>query len=627
MRKVSAAGIVTATRDYIEDISMKILERQNNSQVYEWASAEGYADIQARIIANRFSSAEEAARCITPPLSKVTNPSLLPDIDIACVEIIKAIEHGKHIVLAVDYDNDGVSSGAILYRGLRDVFGVPPSLLSIYSGVRFTEGYGLSKGLSARIADDFKDKQVLVITADMGSSDEERICSLKEQGISVIVTDHHHIPDSGIPKSALAVINPTRHDSDFGDELIAGCGVAWFLILRLFGVCTTVKALGFGGLTDKEIAEKKGRIVSLTSFASSGTIGDCVSLSASVNNRAICNSGIRAINAECYPCWTAFKSTLQEGETVNSSHISFSLAPMSNACGRLVRADAALAFLITDDVEEAMALLAELKAENEERKRIENGMREKAVEVARSQFANGQTCSVIYLDDGHPGVQGICASRVVEKFGRPTCIFSPKGDGTQTITASLRSVEGVNIRDALEHVYSKLPAGTPKTFGGHYFAAGCSIDLSLLDQFDELLNEACSRMEAEFSGELMPVLEYDGEISLKELDGKSVKALLELGPYGRGFPFPCFEVEGTVEQSILMGVDKNHLKVVLRCEHSGVCVSAVQFFVDRIDNFTQPLKGQVVRVIGEPQENWFKGMCSTQVIARGISASSVTALE
>jgi single-stranded-DNA-specific exonuclease len=591
-----------------------VVERKISSDVAGWAASNGFPRIVSEVIGRRFSDVDLAVKNLAPRLSAITSPSLLPDIDKACERIIKSILSGEKIYCAVDYDNDGVSSGAILYRGLTEVFDVPHDQVSLVSGVRFTEGYGLSKGLAERIADESDGNSVLVVTADMGTSDEDRIKWLKERQIDVVVTDHHAIPVNGIPASACAVVNPTRDDSEFGDSLIAGCGVAWFLIARMASICTVRGICGF--TNDASIAAKKRLVIQLTSFACSGTIGDCVSLSRSTNNRALCITGLHFMREGSYPCWRAFKGLMAEGHEIDSTDIAFTLSPMSNACGRLVRADAALAFLISNDDSEAQGLISELQSENEERKRIESVMREKAVSQAKKQFEQGRICAVIYLEDGHPGVQGICASRVVEVYGKPTCIFSKKGDGTTTLTASLRSVNGVNIKKALDTAFNALPDGTPRTFGGHEFAAGASIDLTLFETFSTAMNEACTELANSFNGELAPVLEYDGSVRIEELTCESLSLLNSIGPFGREFPVACFSLSGIVQSCALIGKEKNHLKLRLLDADSKIGIDCIQFFIDREESFIMPEHGQVLSVIGEPQENWFKGRCRPQLIMR-----------
>lgn len=604
------------------NIVPKIVERRPDEDVFAWAECQGYGSLLSRLIASRFGSAEEAEKGLSNEISQITDPALLPDVDVACERIIEAITGREEIVCAVDYDNDGVSSGAILYRALVEIFEVEKEKVHLYSGVRFTEGYGLSYGLAKRISADFSGRKVLVITADMGSSDQERIDFLADEGIDVIVTDHHEIPERGIPTSACAVVNPTRKDSEFGDPLIAGCGVAWFLIARLTTLCENAGVAGFIQRNKAANRSKRNDVIGLTSFACSGTIGDCVSLSRSHNNRIICNIGMRFIQSESYPCWTAFKSLLDPNETVNSTHISFTLAPMSNACGRLVKADAALDFLITNSEEKAFSLLDELGKENNERKRIESVMRETAVQKAREQFESGATCAVILLEDGHPGVQGICASRVVETFGKPVCIFSPKGDGTTTITASLRSVEGINIKHALDSAFAKLPIGTPPTYGGHYFAGGCSIDKSILDLFGEGLDASCKEMKDKAGIELRPVLEHDGDIGLRDISCESISEIYSLGPFGREFPIPCFRASGYVTEVQVMGAESNHLR--LNISHNGFTngIKCVLFYFDRIEDFAIPEKGTGVEIIGEVQSNWFRNECSPQIIIRHLEVTN-----
>ncbi len=601
---------------YSGDATM-IQSRTPNNDIVQWADNEGFSEIAARVIASRFNSVDAAKANLKPHLRALTPPHLLPDIDTACSAIIETVELGGVICNAVDYDNDGSSSAAVLYRALTEVFEVPSAQVCVRSGDRFTEGYGLSAGLAQRIIQEFSHQRVLVITADMGSSDQARIELLKASGIPVVVTDHHAIPAEGIPTSAVAVVNPTRSDSLYGDPLIAGCGVAWLLMARLFTMWSqsSPERPCFSG---DALRQRKTRLLELLAFTASGTVGDCVSLARSHNNRLMVQHGLQVMRSSNDPCWVALRGTLEQGETLDSSHISFKLAPMCNSPGRLSRADAAVNFLTTTDLAEAEQLLRSLVDENTERKRIESVMRDQAVESAAAQFEQGAACAVIYLPDGHPGVQGICASRVVEQFGRPTCIFSPKGDGSATLTASLRSVPGVHIRDALERVFSELPQDVAPTFGGHEGAAGCSIPKQHLSEFGRRLNDACKDLAEASAAPLEPVVLTDGTLPVSKISLALIEELASLGPFGREFEQPAFEIDATVHEARTMGAEHNHLRLSLVDRPTGACVNAVMFYIDRLDDFAIPVPGDSISVVAELSANWFRGNVTPQLIVKCI---------
>lgn len=589
-----------------------ISQRPVSRATERWMIQEGWSPAAARIVAGRYDSIATAQKCFIPPASAMTPPSQLPDVDCAAKTIREAMTSGRKILIVCDYDADGTSGGAIVVRALREVFDVPRDQILLYSGSRFTEGYGLSSKLAERILGDMQGETALIITVDCGSSDEERIALLKGHGFDVIVTDHHEIPDQGPPASAIACVSPLIKDNnEYGDTLIAGCAVAWLLMAHLF-------SLVFDGIDPAIAKPKKQTLFGLLSFAGAGVVADCVSLSQSHNNRFFCQFGLNAIEAKIYPCWSAFMETLEPGERLSTSHISFSLAPCLNAAGRLTRADAAIEFLLADTVEEARTLLAELIQENDERKRIEKVMREQAVEEARRQFSDGAIAAVVFLPDGHPGVQGICASRVVEAFGRPCAIFSPKGDQSTVITASLRSVEGIHIREAIFKAAELLPEGGLKGAGGHAFAAGMSMERDCLDTFRDALNCACLELAAKNKAILKPRVEHDGEIPLHSVSLNLIEELSRLGPYGRGFPQPAFRFIARVTGTKRMGAEKNHLKLTLLDEESGVEQQAVQFFVDRIDGHEDPAIGQVVSIIAEINANWWRGQATPQLIVRHI---------
>lgn len=257
----------------------------------------GLHPVMAKIIASRPIPASSAIdEWLSPSLARLDHPHLMKDMDKAVERIAKAIINKEMIGLETDHDCDGQTSHALLYCAFIDYFNHPSDRIRSYIGHRLNEGYGLSVSVMNRmLADD--PRPSLVITADNGSSDEAQIVHLKQAGIDVIVTDHHAIPSEGIPKSAFAVLNPTREDCGYPDPLIAGCMVAWLLMA---GVRNELIKLNYLPASAPSLAK-------LLDYVAVGTIADCVSIARSRNNRAVVNYGLKLINQFSRPCWQALR--------------------------------------------------------------------------------------------------------------------------------------------------------------------------------------------------------------------------------------------------------------------------------------------------------------------------------
>ncbi|HEX4652562.1 MAG TPA: DHH family phosphoesterase [Granulicella sp.] len=350
---------------------------------------------------------------VAPKLSAIADPSAIPSIDRAVERIVRAICSGERIALACDHDMDGTASSAVLWTALVDHFAVPAERLCVITSHRLTEGYGISEPVVARI-EDFG--ATLVISADKGSSDEARIAILTAKGIDVVVTDHHVIPHSGPPASAYAVVNPSRLDADY-DRNVCGAGVAFLVMAK---VRTALLEAG--------VFPQLPPLTSLLDYVAVATIADCVSLSpsASFTNRAFIRRGLDLLRSGARPCWAVFAA--EQGGEIDAETIAFRMVPAIAAAGRLDWAETGFRFLVARTETEAATHWAELKLENTERKAIELRIRQQAFPQAALVE---EPAIVLYLEDGHSGVHGITASRVVEAFGKPCAIFAPKGQGAR----------------------------------------------------------------------------------------------------------------------------------------------------------------------------------------------------
>ena len=551
--------------------SKRIVERLRNHELEAALERRGLQPWIASLLSRRLDAEVDLDELLSPSLSKVADPSGIPSMDRAVGRVVDAIRHGQRIVLACDHDMDGTASAAVLWTALTQYFGVPPENLRVVTSHRLREGYGLTTAVVQRI---IEWKPSLVITADKGSTDEPRIAVLVKSGIDVIVTDHHQVASDGPPASAYAVVNPARSDSCY-DPHVCGAGVAFLLMAKVRS------ALIRAGLRN-QIATLSG----LLDYVAVATVADCVSLSptSSTINRAFVRRGLELLNSRARPCWEAFQTALGINST-DAEVVAFRLVPAIAAAGRLDWADVGFRFLIAKQVEEAENLWSTLQRENEQRQQIERSLRDRAIERARELKSQS---IILFFEDGHAGVHGITASRLVECFGKPTGIFAPRGSGARdaagppdaaVATGSFRSVPGLNIHRVIGAVARAHP-GLVVSHGGHAGAAGAVVPLTMIDQFAAAFEREVrsSRGTDEIPG---PLLLTDGTLTVSLHTVDVVRAIEEFGPWGRGFDYPMFSGEFTISEVRFL-TDGKHVRLGL--ERDGAELTAVWFNVaEQID--------------------------------------------
>lgn len=582
------------------NIAVGLARSSQCEQTLANARAEGLPEIVARILASRsLPPVDSLRRFLQPGLKDLDDPGVLADMNKAATRVADAVIGGEVIGLESDYDQDGLGAMATMYFAFTQVFEHPAEQLSIFVGHRLRDGYGLCDPIADRILD-ATPRAAVVITADNGSSDERRIERLARAGIDVIVTDHHALPVSGPPASAYACINPQRGDCDYPDGAIAGGMVAWLLM------CVVHRRL----VERDHIPDRRRQLGLLLDFVACSTVADCVSL-ASVNNRAIVRHGLRLMNERPRACWQGMRPLLKS-KTITAETIAFGIAPRVNAQTRLNSADEALRFLLAGDKDAAREAAAILDANNEERKEIERAMVDDAIALADEQLKQGHTGIVTFLENGHPGVQGICSSRIVERYGRPAFTFCPNLEEPNLLTGSGRSIGPVHLRDVLQEMADAYPDLFEK-FGGHSAAAGVTIAKDRLPDFVAGFDEALqSRVD---SDALKPSLASDGELTAEELSLDTVDALTALEPTGRGFAAAQFDGEFEVTAVRPVG-DRTHLKLALRYQNRHL--SAIWFRAVRSANEPWPVqRGERARLVYRLADNNGYGPRRLELIIAG----------
>ncbi|MGA1462993.1 MAG: single-stranded-DNA-specific exonuclease RecJ [Steroidobacteraceae bacterium] len=477
----------------------------------------------------------------------------LEDVEAAASLLLDHLQRGSSVVVVGDYDADGATSTALILRQLRRLgfdevgFRVPD---------RMRHGYGLSRTLVEELA---PARPHLIVTVDNGVSAHEGIAAARALGIDVLVTDHH-LPGPSMPDYNV-MINPNRHGSAFASRALAGVGVAFYLMAALsreWGQRTQAAAPPVTDLLD---------LVAL------GTIADLVPLDR--NNRILVSEGLRRLRAgRTSPGLRALTAVAgRKLERLNERDLGFSLGPRLNAAGRIDDMTVGIRMLLTDDEAEAKALAARLDSLNRERRDIEGQMREEAAALMRKiRIEEGALPAGLCLfdTDWHAGVVGLLASRVKERVHRPVAAFAPATDGE--LRGSVRSVEGVHVRDVLEAIDTRCP-GLILRFGGHAMAAGLSLAPGRLDQFSEAFAAEVDRWLS--PEQMRGVFHSDGVLTPQELVLDTARVLEEGGPWGQGFPEPAFD--GGFEVLAAKTVGETHLKLQVRQLEGGPPVEGICF--------------------------------------------------
>ncbi|KEQ18035.1 single-stranded-DNA-specific exonuclease RecJ [Endozoicomonas numazuensis] len=549
---------------------------------------DGIHPLLARIYSARgISDPSEISR----QLKGLQNYKSLKDIEKAASLLADAIYEQKRILIVGDFDCDGATSSALGVLALRQMGGLADYLVPN----RFEYGYGLTPEI-VQVAREYQPE--VLVTVDNGISSIDGVAAAKSQGWTVIVTDHH-LAGEEIPE-ADAIVNPNQPDCPFAGKNTAGVGIIFYVMCALR---TELRQRGwFKGKTEFNPFQ-------LLDLVALGTIADVVSLDA--NNRILAYQGLARIRAgHCRPGIQALiEISGRQQSRLTSSDLGFALGPRLNAAGRLDDMSTGIELLLTERIESARELAAELDGLNRDRKEIEAGMQVEAMRHLSSLELDKQSdlpWGVSLFQEGwHQGVVGILASRVKEKLHRPVIAFAEADNGE--IKGSARSIKGLHMRDALDSVARENP-GLIIKFGGHAMAAGLSIykkDFDTFAQaFDHIVKQGLTteQLEAE--------IHTDGELGAAELTMDTAQILREAGPWGQNFPEPSFDGRFQIIQQRLVG--QKHLKMVLKVPSSEYYVDAIAFNIDPGQWPNQNIN--TVNVVYKLDINEFRGQQSLQLI-------------
>ena len=564
--------------------------------------------VVARILINRGLEESQFEAFLHPDLNNLHDPFLMEDMNQAVRIIIHDIEEGHSIRIVSDYDVDGVMSNYILYKGLKrigaDVDYVIPH--------RVKDGYGINEEIIQKAIDDGIHT---IVTCDNGIAANAALAKAKEEGITVVVTDHHQVPfimegenRQYILPPADAILDPKKETCKYPFDDLCGAGVAYKLIEALY--------------IKREIP--KDEIYQFLEFVAIAVICDIVTLQD--ENRIFVVKGLERLN---YSENTGLRALIRANElsdvTLDTYHVGFKLGPCINASGRLESAIASMELLLEQDTDTAIAKAQEIRSINEERKEMTYRESERAIEYLKE--ASPMKIFVIYLPDCHESLAGIIAGRIRENYHHPVfVVVNSEEEGV--LKGSGRSIPEYHMFEALQECSDLL-----LKFGGHAMAAGFSLSADYLEAFSERLNTLCDLTEDAF----IPKVKIDVPMPISYISEDLIAQLDGLAPFGKGNEKPVFaQKDLNVLSAKIMGKDRNVVKIMLESSEGytseGIYFHAQEFSDNIIEWFGQEeydkmmhgwLNNVRLNVVYYPSVNEFNGNRTIQLQVKRYAMATV----
>ncbi len=557
-----------------------------------------FGPVLARILAARGVQSEHE---IDYQLKNLIPPDRMLGLEDAVERLLAALHLQEHVLVVGDFDADGATSSAIAVRGLRAMgfqsvdFLVPN---------RFEFGYGLTPEI---VDVGLQQSPDLIVTVDNGIAANAGVAHANEQGVDVIVTDHH-LPGEQLPE-AVAIVNPNQPGCPFPSKSIAGVGVMFYLLLALRK--SLLEANWF-----KEQAIPMPNLAQLLDLVALGTVADVVTLD--FNNRILVEQGLRRIRAgkACPGVLALLECAGRDYRRLSASDLGFVLGPRLNAAGRMHDMSIGIRCLLSEDSLSAGELARELDQLNRERRGVEAGMKQEAQQMLAELRAQETepACSVCLFEPGwHQGVIGILASRVKDQYHRPTIAFARSDDGF--LKGSARSIRGLNIRDLIDEV-SKLQPGLILQFGGHAMAAGLNLPEENFPRFVELFEQVVARHASKEI--LQATLFSDGELGPQDFSAELARTLRFAGPWGQGYPEPLFDGQFRLLKQRIVG--EKHLKLVVApIADARQLLDAIVFNVDTACWPDESV--EQVSLLYQLDLNFYRGEEQVQLLVNSISVA------
>ena len=547
----------------------------DNEKVEELVKKRHITNLLASILVNRgIIDGEKINVFLNPTRKDFYNPFLMPDMEIAVKRIVKAIENKEKIMIYGDYDADGITSITVLKKYLNEI-GLKTGE---YIPNRLNEGYGLNKDAISKI---YNDGYKLMITVDCGISGLEEVEYANSLGIEIIITDHHE-PAEKLPE-AIAVIDAKRKDNKYPFNQLAGVGVVFKLIQAI----------------SKELKLEEKEYLKYLDLVCIGTISDIVPLVD--ENRVIAKLGLKLIEKTKN---IGLKTLLNIADLkkIDSNAISFGVAPRINACGRMGFQEEALQLFLTEDSEKATTIAKRLVQFNQERQAKEKQIFEEVIEKIEKDDKD-KKCIVLAEENWHHGVIGIVASKITEIYYKPSILICLEGDKGK---GSGRSVPGFDLYTALTKCSDYI-----EKFGGHSMAIGITIKKENFEKLKEAIEKYAQ--ESNIS-DIMPIINIDKEINLKNINIEEVKSLELLEPFGEANKMPLFLLRNLKIDSIRALSGGKHLKLTLKQDNN--IVDAIGFNMGDLSK--EYLLGDKVDVVGTIEINSFGNKENIQINLKDI---------
>lgn len=518
-----------------------------DDKIEEFSRILGVRPITARILVARgIDTSADALGFFSPALSSMPDPFLLKGMSAAVERVLQARNSGETVCIYGDYDVDGITGTALLVSFLRQA----GLVCTYFIPNRFDDGYGLNEDALQRIIDS---GATLIMSVDCGITAVNEAAFCRQAGVDLVILDHHS-PGENIPEAA-AVVNPLQPGCAYPFKLLAGVGVAFNLLVALR---SRMRQEGvFAGADEPDLRD-------WLDLVALGTIADVVPLVG--QNRMYAYFGLQKLDNSRRPGVAALKKVAGISDSVTCGQVGYRLAPRLNAAGRMESAVPGVELLLCTNPDECDMIAAELDTANAERQAVERGIIEAAAAMVDAGGAYPACRSIVLSSrDWHQGVIGIVASRIVERYHRPTILIAIDEQGGAK--GSGRSIPGFHLLEALVDCSGHL-----ERFGGHRYAAGIGLNADRINLFAASFETAAGRILGDT--ELLPTLDVDAEISPTDLDLALVHELKRLEPFGAGNPEPILMMRdvSVVERRI---VGDGHLK--LRVSAGGRVFNAIAF--------------------------------------------------
>jgi len=527
------------------------------------------------LVSRGIKTFEGAKTFFRPSLDHLHDPFLMKDMDKAVARILDAVEKDEKILIYGDYDVDGTSSVALVCKFLR---ANTKNQIGTYIPDRYDEGYGISfKSINYALDNDF----TLIIALDCGIKAIDKIKYANKKNIDYIICDHHK-PAENIP-AAVAVLNPLRTDCNYPFKFLCGCGIGFKLIQAL-------------SARQEQWGSNVENYLDLVAVAIGADLVPLVG-----ENRTLCHFGLKIINSSPTTGLKAIIRGINKPE-ITLSEVSFYIAPRINSAGRIKHGNNAVELLLEDNFDNAISFSKEIDEFNIERRGLDKLITNEALEQIEDNEEQSDFTTVVFQEDWHKGVIGIVASRLIEKYYRPTLVFTKSND---VLAASARSIKGFDVYNAIESCKEHLIQ-----FGGHKYAAGLTLKpenyFAFKKSFEEYVKKTIDKKL------LTPIINVNEKIELTDITPKFYRILKQFAPFGPANKQPVFYSENLLDTGYCktVGEDDKHLKLSLSQENSDVFKSIGFGLGDKLSLIKN--KAQFKAVFNIDENNW-NGQSSIQL--------------